>query len=105
MVQLVVEDQCCFTTCLTEEEMIDDLFQMVRSTKEVCAKSNVEMPCVVIPLSNSRLLLNDHVIYPNTPCTLLNGNTRMTDCVFVATSVKERELKEKKKDPEVIELI
>lgn len=96
-----LEDQCCFHCPLKEEEMIDDLLLMARSTKQLCDKYNLPPVCTAAPLSNNRLLLNDHVIYPNTPCSLRNGPQRSVGCTFVSTMVKEKEVKEKRKEPEV----
>lgn len=96
-----LEDQCCFSVLLKEDDMIDDLLFMSHKTKQLCEKCNVPPVCTVVPLSNNRLLLNDHVIYPNTPCNVRNGGSKMYDCVFLSTVVKEKEMKEKKKEPEV----
>lgn len=81
--------------------MIDDLLFMSHNTKQLCDQCQVPPVCTAVPLSNNRLLLNDHVIYPNTPCTLRIGATKMYGCVFVSTVVKEKEFKEKRKEPEV----
>ena len=97
----IVEDQCGFTVPLTENELIEDLLYMARDWLQVCETNHLEKSCIAVPLSYSRLLLNDHVIYPNTPCTVMSGGNRLYDCVFTSTMVKEKEGKEKKKDPEV----
>ena len=74
---------------------------MARDWAKVCEEHHLEKSCTAVPLSYNRLLLNDHVIYPNTPCTVMSGGNRLYDCVFAATVVKEKEGKEKKKEPEV----
>ena len=74
---------------------------MARDWARVCEEQHLEKSCTAVPLSYNRLLLNDHVIYPNTPCTVMSGGNRLYDCVFAATVVKEKEGKEKKKEPEV----
>ncbi|KAK8821421.1 hypothetical protein WA538_000789 [Blastocystis sp. DL] len=98
----IVEDQCGFTVPLTENEIIEDLLYMARDWLQVCETNHLEKSCIAVPLSYSRLLLNDHVIYPNTPCTVMSGGNRLYDCVFTSTMVKEKEGKEKKKDPEFV---
>lgn len=80
---------------------MEDLLYMARDWSQVCEANNLEKSCIAVPLSYNRLLLNDHVIYPNTPCTVMSGGNRLYDCVFTSTMVKEKEGKEKKKDPEV----
>lgn len=87
---------------LKEDEMIADLIMMSHSTQEMCRQLNIPAPCTVAPLSYNRLLLNDHVISPKTPCSIRTGGMKMVDCEFLwSTVVKEKEMKEKKKEPEV----
>lgn len=81
--------------------MIDDLLYMSHSTKQLCQDCDISPICTVVPLSNNRLLLNDHVIYPNTPCTVRTSRSERFEGVFLSTVVKEKEVKEKKKEPEV----
>ena len=97
----MIEDQPGFTVQLTEEEIVDDLLYMARDWARACEEHHLEKSCTAVPLSYNRLLLNDHVIYPNTPCTVMSGGNRLYDCIFAATVVKEKEGKEKKKEPEV----
>ena len=75
---------------------MDDLLSMSKFTQPLHEDIHV-----VAPLSNNRLLLNNHVIYPNTPCTVRNNSQFIHNCVFMSTMVKEKEVKEKKKEPEV----
>ncbi|KAK8803922.1 hypothetical protein WA171_000015 [Blastocystis sp. BT1] len=96
------KDQPGFTVQLTEEEIVDDLLYMARDWARVCEEHHLEKSCTAVPLSYNRLLLNDHVIYPNTPCTVMSGGNRLYDCIFAATVVKEKEGKEKKKEPEFV---
>lgn len=94
------EEQCYLTVPLKEEEMIEDLLHMAHDTREMCKKQGLPSVCVTVPLSGNRLLLNDHVIYPNTPCLVRNGSSGARECVFVSTTVKDKDLREKRKDPE-----
>ena len=86
---------------LSEEDMVDDLLSMVTSTQQQYSQAPQLMPFIIVPLRDNRLLLGDRVIEPNTPCTVVNGSNRMTDCVFLSTTLGDREIREKKKEPEV----
>ena len=81
--------------------MVNDLQMMAASTKALY--NNIGIPKIIsaATLSGNRLLINDRVIEPNTPCTLRNGNNLIRNCVFLSTIVKEKENKEKRKEPEV----
>ena len=92
------EEQCYLSVPLKEEEMIEDLLHMAHDTREMCKKQGLPSVCVTVPLSGNRLLLNDHVIYPNTPCLVRNGSSGARECVFVSTTVKDKDLREKRKD-------
>ena len=82
--------------------MITDLIMMSNSTQQMCKQLNIPAPCTVAPLSYNRLLLNGHVISPKTPCSIRIGGTKQYDCEFLwSTIVKEKEMKEKKKEPDV----
>ena len=94
---LCEEDQCVFSVPLQEDEIVDDLLFMAHSTGEQHKHLGIPQPCIVAPLSSQRLLLNDKVIRPNTPCVLLNNGVKVYDCVFASTVVKEKD----KRDPEV----
>ena len=96
-----VEDICYLTVLLSEEEMVDDLQMMAAATQALYPVTGIPKVISAAPLSGNRLLLNDKVIEPNTPCTLRNGNNWIRNCVFLSTIVKEKENKEKRKDPEV----
>lgn len=78
------------------------LLFMAHDTMELYAKERVEMPTITAPVSYNRLLLNDRVIFPNTRCTLYSNGSKMCDCTFVSTIVKEKETKEKRKEPEFV---
>lgn len=80
--------------------MITDVLEMARSTQEICRKQGLPDISVAVPLSSSRLLLNDHVIYPDTPCTMYNGSIKTNGCAFVSTIVKDRDQRERRKDLE-----
>ena len=81
--------------------MVDDLQMMAAATQALYHVTGIPKVISAAPLSGNRLLLNDKVIEPNTPCTLRNGNNLIRNCVFLSTIVKEKENKEKRKDPEV----
>ena len=81
--------------------MVDDLQMMAAATQALYPVTGIPKVISAAPLSGNRLLLNDKVIEPNTPCTLRNGNNLIRNCVFLSTIVKEKENKEKRKDPEV----
>ena len=97
-----VEEQCVFSVPLDEESIVNDLLFMAHDTIEVYAKEQVEMPTITAPVSYNRLLLNDRVICPNTRCTLYSNGSKMCDCTFMSTIVKEKETKEKRKEPEFV---
>lgn len=97
-----LEEQCVFSVPLDEESIVDDLLFMAHDTMELYAKERVEMPTITAPVSYNRLLLNDRVIFPNTRCTLYSNGSKMCDCTFVSTIVKEKETKEKRKEPEFV---
>ena len=80
--------------------MIEDLLHMAHNTRVMCEKQGLPSVCVAVPLSGNRLLLNDHVIYPNTPCLVRSGSSSARECVFVSTTVKDKDLREKRKDSE-----
>lgn len=80
--------------------MISDLLEMARSTLEICRSQDLPAVSIAVPLSSNRLLLNDHVIYPNTPCTMYNGSTKTSGCAFVSTIVKDRDQRERRRDLE-----
>ena len=86
---------------LPEEDMVNDLQMMAAATKKLYHATGMPKVLSAAPLSGNRLLVNDRVIEPNTPCTLRNGNNMIRNCVFLATIVKEKENKEKRKEPEV----
>ncbi|OAO13788.1 hypothetical protein AV274_4463 [Blastocystis sp. ATCC 50177/Nand II] len=96
------KEQCVFSVPLDEESIVDDLLFMAHDTMELYAKERVEMPTITAPVSYNRLLLNDRVIFPNTRCTLYSNGSKMCDCTFVSTIVKEKETKEKRKEPEFV---
>ena len=79
--------------------MVSDLIYMIGNTRQSYQQDPSLVPAIAIPLSNNRLLLNDHIILPETPCTLIMGNSKTTNCVFLSTIIKEN------KDSEVICLI
>ena len=79
--------------------MVSDLIYMICNTRQSYQQDPSLVPAIAIPLSNNRLLLNDYIILPETPCTLMIGNSRTTNCVFLSTIIKEN------KDSEVICLI
>ena len=79
--------------------MVSDLIYMIGNTRQSYQQDPSLVPAIAIPLSNNRLLLNDYIILPETPCTLMMGNSKITNCVFLSTIIKEN------KDSEVICLI
>lgn len=79
--------------------MVSDLIYMIGNTRQSYQQDPSLIPAIAIPLSNNRLLLNDYIILPETPCTLMMGNSKTTNCVFLSTIIKEN------KDSEVICLI
>ena len=56
---------------------------------------------VVVPLLRNILLLDDHILYPNTPCTLYCKGVKMHDGYYHSTTIRERDGKERKKEDEV----
>lgn len=80
--------------------MISDLLEMARSTLEISRSQGFPAISIAVPLSSNRLLLNDHVIYPNTPCTMYNGSSKTSGCAFVSTIVKDRDQRERRRDLE-----
>ena len=80
--------------------MIADLLEMARSTQAICQSQGLPDLTVAVPLSSNCLLLNDHVIYPNTPCVMYNGNTKTSGCAFVSTIVKDHDQRERRRDLE-----
>ena len=93
---------CYLTVPLSEDEMVSDLQYMAHCTMQLCDRVGIPHICVAAPLSGNRLLLNEKVIEPNTPCILRNGNNVIRNCVFSSTIVKEKDNKEKRKEPEVV---
>ena len=79
--------------------MVSDLIYMIGNTRQSYQQDPSLVPAIAIPLSNNRLLLNDYIILPETPCTLMMGNSKTTNCVFLSTIIIEN------KDSEVICLI
>lgn len=67
--------------------MVDDLLFMIRKTREIVSP---RIQSIAIPLSDNRLLLDDHVIYPNTPCTVVINKVQTEGCFYVSTTIKER---------------
>lgn len=90
-----------FTVPLDEESIVKDLLFMAHDTMEVYRREEADMPTITAPVSYNRLLLNDHVICPNTQVTLYSNGSKF-DCVFLSTIVKEKETKEKRKEPEFV---
>ena len=97
-----LEEMCYLTVPLSEDEMVSDLQYMAHCTMQLCDRVGIPHICVAAPLSGNRLLLNEKVIEPNTPCILRNGNNVIRNCVFSSTIVKEKDNKEKRKEPEVV---
>ena len=96
------KEMCYLTVPLSEDEMVSDLQYMAHCTMQLCDRVGIPHICVAAPLSGNRLLLNEKVIEPNTPCILRNGNNVIRNCVFSSTIVKEKDNKEKRKEPEVV---
>ena len=97
-----LEEQCVFSVPLDEESIVNDLLFMAHDTIGLYAKEHAEMPTITAPISFNRLLLNDRIIFPNTRCTLYNNGSKMCNCTFMSTIVKEKETKEKRKEPEFV---
>ena len=80
---------------------MDDVLYMANDTIRLYEQEKKKPAPIVSPLSHNRLLLNNRVIIPGTPCVLYSNGNKVADCVFVSTMVKEKENTEKKKEPEV----
>lgn len=77
--------------------MVDDLQMMAAATQALYHVTGIPKVISAAPLSGNRLLLNDKVIEPNTPCTLRNGNNLIRNCVFLSTIVKERRIRRRER--------
>lgn len=80
---------------------MDDLLAMAHDTVQMQTAFKLEPTCTAVSLSRNRLLLNDHVIYPNTQCIFYSNGNRPEECTFVSAAARGREWKGKKKEDEV----
>ena len=96
-----LEDQCVFSVVLPESEIVDDILHMADETMKLYEQEKLTPTPIVAPLSHNRLLLNNRIINPDTPCTLYSNGSKVADCTFLSTVVKEKENVEKRKEPEV----
>ena len=97
-----VEDQCVFSVPLPEDDIANDLLYMANDTIQLYEREKKKSIPIVSPLSQNRLLLNNRIITPDTPCVLYSNGNKVADCIFVSAMAKEKENTEKKKEPEVI---
>ena len=90
-----------FSVVLPESEIVDDILHMADETMKLYEQEKLTPTPIVAPLSHNRLLLNNRIINPDTPCTLYSNGSKVADCTFLSTVVKEKENVEKRKEPEV----
>ena len=90
-----------FSVILPENEIVDDILYMADETMKLYEEEKVVPTPIVAPLSHNRLLLNNRIIEPGTPCALVSNGNKVADCTFLSTMVKEKENGEKRKEPEV----